>query len=55
MDLVAVALLLAVFASLWVLIELLDRVWAPRTCSGWSSPWPSCSTCSTRCCARSAS
>jgi len=26
MDLVAVALLLAVFASLWVLIELLDRV-----------------------------
>jgi len=55
MDLIAVALALVAFIALYGLIELVDRIWAPPTCSAWSCPrWSPC-TCSTPCCAGSAS
>jgi len=55
MDLIAVALALVAFIALYGLIELVDRIWAPPTCSAWSSRRWSPSTCFTRCCAGSAS
>jgi len=55
MDLIAVALALAAFIALYGLIELVDRIWALPTWSGWSSRRWSPSTCSTPCCAESAS
>jgi len=55
MDLLAIVLAVAFFAPMVLLIEGIERVWAPRTSSASPSPSSSASTSSTRCCAPSAS
>jgi len=54
-DLTSLLLFALAFAALFLLLEGLDRVWAPPS---WSPSWsalPCSPTSSTRCCARSAS
>jgi len=55
MDLVAIAIAVLTFAVLLGSIELIDRVWAAPTSSGWPCQLSCSSTSSTRWCARSGS